>query len=117
MYGIEQRLSANGSVPICNGYAGFQSSVVGEPDLIGRPPFFFDMWSIFRQERWGKDSLLWGTGKIGDVYSYVIIDRAGDGVELISYYNDSDFSYYSRWLLSTIRKYHKNGTAIVFPMQ
>jgi len=64
-----------------------------------------------------KDSLLWGTGKIGDVYSYVIVDWEGDAVELISYYNDSGFSYYSRWLLSIIRKYHKNGKAIVFPMQ
>jgi len=60
---------------------------------------------------------LWGTGKIGDVYSYVIVDWEGDAVELISYYNDSGFSYYSRWLLSIIRKYHKNGKAIVFPMQ
>ena len=63
-----------------------------------------------------KDSLLWGTGKSGDVYSYVIVDRGGEAIELISYYNDSGFSYYSRWLLSILRSYQKNGRAIMFPM-
>jgi hypothetical protein len=64
-----------------------------------------------------KDSLLWGTGKVGHVYSYIVVDWGGQAFELFSNFNDNGFSHYSRWLLSTIRKHHKNGKLIMFQMQ
>ena len=63
-----------------------------------------------------KDSLWWGTGKVGNFYSYVVADRGGSPIELTSMYNDSGFSYYSKWLLSTIREYRRKGKIIMFPM-
>jgi hypothetical protein len=62
-----------------------------------------------------KDSLLWGTGKINDTYSYVVISREGSDFELFSTYNDPQFSHYSKWLLATIREYHKKGKSTSFP--
>ena len=63
----------------------------------------------FRQT---KDSLYWGTGKNKNLYSYVVY--AGELVELYSEYNDSGFSYYSKWLLSTLRKY-RYSKKMLFP--
>lgn len=60
------------------------------------------------------DSLLWGTGKIDDYYSYVVVDWHGEVFELFSKYNDADFSYYSKWLISSIREYRKKGKRFMF---
>ncbi|UYQ94996.1 hypothetical protein MKQ68_07800 [Chitinophaga horti] len=64
-----------------------------------------------------RDSLLWGTGKKGDVYSYVIVDKGGQGFELYSRYNDADFAHHSKWLLNTMREYRKKGKLFIFPMR
>lgn len=61
------------------------------------------------------DSLLWGTGKIGEYYSYVVVDWHGEIFELVSDYSDADFSFYSKWLLSSIRAYRKKGKVFMFP--
>lgn len=61
-----------------------------------------------------KDSLLWGTGKINNYYSYVVVDWHGEIFELFSDYNDADFSFYSNWLLSSIREYRKKGKVFMF---
>lgn len=60
------------------------------------------------------DSLLWGTGKIDGYYSYVVVDWHGEVFELFSKYNDADFSYYSKWLISSIREYRKRGKMFMF---
>lgn len=60
------------------------------------------------------DSLLWGTGKIDGYYSYVVVDWNGAVLELFSKYNDADFSYYSKWLISSIREYRKKGKIFMF---
>jgi hypothetical protein len=64
-----------------------------------------------------KDGLLWGTGKSGGFYSYIVVDWSGDAFELFSKYDDEGFSFYSRWLLSTIRGMHREGKMIIFPME
>ncbi|MFI5155927.1 MAG: hypothetical protein ACHQEM_07060 [Chitinophagales bacterium] len=63
-----------------------------------------------------KDSLYWGTGKIQGFYSYVVVSWDADVFELFSKYDDSGFSYYSGWLISTMRKYKKQGKLIMFPI-
>lgn len=63
-----------------------------------------------------KDSLLVGTGKLNDHYSYIVAGWGGDAVELMSYNNDAGFSRYSIWLLTSIREYRKKGKAFMFPM-
>lgn len=60
------------------------------------------------------DSLLWGTGKVGEYYSYLVVDRNGEVFELFSKYNDADFATYSKWLLSSVRTYRKNGKIFMF---
>jgi hypothetical protein len=60
------------------------------------------------------DSLLWGTGKIDGYYSYVVVDWNGEVFELFSKYNDTDFSYYSKWLIISIREYRKRGKMFMF---
>ncbi|RFS20507.1 hypothetical protein DVR12_18230 [Chitinophaga silvatica] len=63
-----------------------------------------------------KDSLLWGTGKTTDgLYSYSVVDYNGEVYELFSQYNDADFSKYSKWLISSIREYRKQGKVFIFP--
>lgn len=64
-----------------------------------------------------KDSLLWGTGQRGKFYSYVVVSQGGQGFELSSQYNDTDFSNYSKWLINTMRDYDKKGKAFMFPMR
>lgn len=64
-----------------------------------------------------KDGLLWGTGKVKSVYSYIIVTWYGEAIELFSTHNDKGFSQYSRWLLNTLRTYHREGKAAVFPMR
>src|ERR1043165_1209308 len=49
-----------------------------------------------------KDGLCWGTGKTQNMYSYVVVTKDGEVIELSSPYNDGGFSQYSKWLLSTI---------------
>ncbi|RBL92436.1 hypothetical protein DF182_07595 [Chitinophaga flava] len=61
------------------------------------------------------DGLLWGTGKTGEYYSYLVVDWSGEVFELFSKDNDADFSYYSKWLISSIREYHKKGKMFMFP--
>lgn len=61
------------------------------------------------------DSLLWGTGKINGFYSYMVVDWNGEVFELFSKYNDADFSYYSKWLIASIREYRKRGKMFMFP--
>lgn len=61
------------------------------------------------------DSLLWGTGKSGELYMYIVVDWGGEIFELFSRQNDADFSTYSKWLLTSIRDYRKKGKAFVFP--
>jgi hypothetical protein len=61
------------------------------------------------------DSLLWGTGKTDGFYSYVVVNWGGEVFELFSKYNDADFSYYSKWLISSIREYRKKGKSFIFP--
>jgi len=61
-----------------------------------------------------KDSLYWGTGIYQPgFYSYIIVVD-GEVLELYSKYNDAGFSYYSKWLLSAIRKDRSNA---FFPMR
>jgi len=62
-----------------------------------------------------KDSLCWGTGKKDGFYSYVVVTWQAEVFELYSVHNDSKFSYYSNWLLSTIREYKKEGKDPYFP--
>jgi hypothetical protein len=64
-----------------------------------------------------KDGLCWGTGMDNGFYSYIIITDSGNDIELYSKYNDSLFSYYSTWLLTTVRAYKKEGKDAYFPMQ
>ncbi len=64
-----------------------------------------------------KDSLCRGTGKIGEFYCYIIVAWNAEVIELDSKQNDSMFSYYSKWLLSTSREYRKEGRSIIFPMK
>ena len=64
-----------------------------------------------------RDSILWGTGQRGKFYSYVIVDRGGQGFELYSQYNDADFANYSKWLINTMREYRKEGKSFRFPMR
>jgi hypothetical protein len=59
-----------------------------------------------------KDSLFWGTGKGNGVYAYVVF--GGELVALYSEYNDRGFSYYSKWHLSTLRKY-RYSQKMLFP--
>ncbi len=62
-----------------------------------------------------RDSLLWGTGKTADgFYSYAVVDWGGEVFELFSKYNDTDFSYYSKWLITSIREYRKKGKRFIF---
>jgi hypothetical protein len=61
------------------------------------------------------DSLLWGTGKKGELYTYIVVDWGGEIFELFSRVNDADFSTYSKWLLTSIREYRKQGKWFVFP--
>jgi hypothetical protein len=63
-----------------------------------------------------KDGLCRGTGKVKGIYSYVVVTWDGVAIELSSVYKDTDFSNYSKWLLSTVRKYRKEGKPIMFPM-
>jgi len=60
------------------------------------------------------DSLLWGTGKIDDYYSYTVVDWHGEVFELYSEQNDADFSKYSKWLITSIREYRKKGKKFMF---
>lgn len=62
-----------------------------------------------------KDSLLWGTGVNEGFYTYVVVDWGGEVFELYSKVNDADFSTYSKWLLSSIREYRKQGKWFIFP--
>jgi hypothetical protein len=62
-----------------------------------------------------KDGLYWGTGKANGLYSYVVITWESENIELYSQHNDSGFSYYSKWLLATIRDYRKKGKSSYFP--
>jgi hypothetical protein len=59
-----------------------------------------------------KDSLYWRTGKEDGLYFYEVYN--GELVKLYSQYNDKGFSYYSKWLLSIMRKYHNTGM-LLFP--
>lgn len=63
-----------------------------------------------------KDSLCWGTGKVGSFYSYVIVSWDAEVIELTSRVNDEEFSSYSKWLLATCRQYKKEGKSFMFPM-
>jgi hypothetical protein len=63
-----------------------------------------------------RDGLCWGTGRYSGFYSYVVVDWSGNLVELYSKYNDEKFSYYSNWLLSTIRQYKKEDKSSYFPI-
>ncbi|NML37254.1 hypothetical protein HHL17_08585 [Chitinophaga sp. G-6-1-13] len=62
-----------------------------------------------------RDSLLWGTGKTNGFYSYIVVDWGGEAFELFSKYNDEDFAYYSKWLISSIREYRNKGKMFRFP--
>ncbi|MEI9934149.1 MAG: hypothetical protein WDM71_04720 [Ferruginibacter sp.] len=64
-----------------------------------------------------KDGLCWGTGKYEGSYSYVVVTSGAELFELYSKYNDTGFSFYSGWLLSTIREYKKEGKDPYFPMR
>jgi hypothetical protein len=64
-----------------------------------------------------KDSLCWGTGTKQGLYTYVVVTASGDNIELYSKFNDSTFSYYSKWLISTIREYRKEGKDPYFPIR
>jgi len=59
-----------------------------------------------------KDSLFWSTGKSEGFYFYKVYN--GDLVQLYSLYNDKGFSDYSKWLLSTMRKYRRSAK-FLFP--
>lgn len=59
-----------------------------------------------------KDSLYWSTGKSEGRYFYKVYN--GELVQVCSRYNDSGFSAYSKWLLSTMRKYH-HSSVLLFP--
>lgn len=59
-----------------------------------------------------KDSLFWCTGKSEGIYFYEVYN--GELVKLYSQYKDNGFSYYSKSLLSTMRKYH-NSKKLLFP--
>lgn len=59
-----------------------------------------------------KDSLYWHTGKIEDLYFYEVYN--GELITLWSAYNDQAFAGYSKWLLSTMRRYHHTAT-LLFP--
>ena len=59
-----------------------------------------------------KDSLYWSTDKKDGVYFYKVYN--GELVEIYSQYNDKEFAYYSKWLLSTMRKYH-HSEKLLFP--
>ncbi|MBC9931193.1 hypothetical protein [Chitinophaga qingshengii] len=61
-----------------------------------------------------QDSLLWGTGKDGGFYSYVVVTWNGEAIELFSKDNDADFANYSKWLITTIREYRKKGKVFSF---
>jgi len=63
-----------------------------------------------------KDSLLVGTGKINDHYSYIVVDWDGAAYELTSLHNDAGFSRYSEWLITTMREYRKKGKAFILPL-
>ncbi len=62
-----------------------------------------------------RDGLCWGTGRYRNGYSYVIVTWDGEVIELSAKNNESGFSRYSKWLLFTIRRYHKQGKLIMFP--
>lgn len=64
-----------------------------------------------------KDSLCWGTGKSNNLYCYIVVTKSAEVIELYSATNDAGFSYYSKWLLDTIRKYEKEGKVAIFPMR
>ena len=64
-----------------------------------------------------KDGLLWGTGRVKSVYSYIIVTWNGEAIELFSAHNDKEFSQYSKWLLNTLRSYHQKGKTVMFPMR
>lgn len=64
-----------------------------------------------------KDSLLWGTGRSDDgIFYYVVVDWGGEAYVLQSYLNDNGFSYYSKWLITSIREYRKKGKEFIFPI-
>lgn len=121
--------------------AGFRllkgSTALGEDDLYTNGRYFLQSHLLFRsydEYSWNdekfklyvsgtfgypfyrtKDSLLWGTGKIAKSYSYIVVDWGGEAFELFSEYSDAGFSYYSTWLLSSIRDYRRSGKRFVFP--
>jgi hypothetical protein len=64
-----------------------------------------------------KDSLCWGTGIRQGFYLYVVITWGGENIELYSKYNDDKFAYYSKWLITTIRNYRKEGKDAYFPIR
>jgi len=49
------------------------------------------------------------------VRSHVVVDWGGEVFEFFSKYNNADFSYYSKWLISSIREYRKKGKWFIFP--
>lgn len=59
-----------------------------------------------------KDTLFWRTGKDDGVYFYEVYN--GELVRLSAPINDKGFSYYSKWLLSAMRKNHHSGK-LLFP--
>ena len=63
-----------------------------------------------------KDSLLVGTGKIDDHYSYIVVGWGGEAYELTSDNNDAGFSTYSIWLITTMREYRRTGKLFMWPI-
>lgn len=63
-----------------------------------------------------KDGLCWGTGVKDGFYSYIVMTSTGADIELYSKFNDSAFSNYSVWLITTIREYKKKGKDAYFPI-
>lgn len=48
-------------------------------------------------------------------YSCIVVDWSGEAFELFSGHNGTDFSRYSKWLLSSIKEYRKTGKWFIFP--
>jgi hypothetical protein len=64
-----------------------------------------------------KDGIFWGTGKSEEFYFYVVVTPQKHLIELYSRNNDSGFSNYSTWLLTTVRSYLQKGRDPYFPLR
>jgi hypothetical protein len=64
-----------------------------------------------------KDNICWGTGLFEGDYYYVTVDKSMSLIELYAPKNDQAFSSWSKWLLTTIRKYQRQGKVTGFPLR